>query len=73
MITEVIAMLGDLIRESRKKMGYTQKQLGLLCGYNETSAERVVQYWEGNKREVPLSKVRALAKVLEIPLDSLIP
>jgi len=73
MTQEVENVFGEYIKASRLKAGYTQKQLGLLCGYDESAAERVVQYWEADKREVPLARVRALAKALKIPLESLIP
>lgn len=66
-------MIGELIAQARKKAGLTQKQLGILIGYDAGAAERAVQYFEANKREVPLSKIRALSKALNIPLESLIP
>lgn len=66
-------MFGEYIRQKRKEKKLTQKQLGLLCGYPEASAERMVQFWERNEREVPLDKIRPLANALEIPIESLIP
>ncbi len=64
---------GDLIRKARKENGLTQKALGLLCGYDEKSAERVVQLWEAEKQPVPITKLRKLAEVLNLTLDDLIP
>lgn len=72
-MSEVMIMFGALIRQKRKEAQLTQKQLGLLCGYEAKSAENVVQNWEYDKQPVPLEKLRALAKALNIPIDSLIP
>lgn len=66
-------MLGKIIKPARQKLGLTQKQLGLLCGYPESSAERTVQHWEHDRQNPPLEKIRALAAALKIPLDQLIP
>lgn len=66
-------MIGQIIRKARKAAGLTQKQLGLLCGFSEASAERVVQFWECDQRDPPIEKLRDLAKALKIPLDRLVP
>lgn len=73
MIPEVLIMFGEYIKTCRKSKKLTQKQLGLMCGYSEASAERVVQLWERDKQPVPLEKIRPLATALGIPIDSLIP
>lgn len=65
--------LGEIIRKNRKKAGLSQKQLGLLCGYIPTSAERVVQYWEKDAREPSVKVLRKLADALGLTLDQLIP
>ncbi len=64
---------GDMIREARKRVGLTQRQLGEACGYEGKSAERVVQKWEKDEQPVPIVRLRRLAAALNIPLDSLIP
>lgn len=66
-------MFGKLIKDRRQELGLTQRQLGEMCGYGEASADRVIQLWEHDQQPVPLDKIRALAKALEIPIDSLIP
>lgn len=63
----------ELIRAKRKEAGLTQKKLGLLCGYEEKSAERIVQHWEHGTAEAPANKLRALASALQVPLEDLIP
>ena len=66
-------MLGSIIKTARKKAGLTQKKLGLLCGYGESSAERTVQFWEHDIQNPPLDKLRKLAEALNISLEELIP
>ena len=67
------AMLGRIIKTARKRRGLTQRQLGLMCGYSEESAELMVQHWEHSRRDPPLCRIRALANALNITLDQLIP
>ena len=66
-------MVGDLIRQKRIEKGLTQQKLGELLGYKGRSAECVVQHWEYNKHPVPMVRLKPLAKILEIPLEDLLP
>lgn len=66
-------MTGEELKAERKKSGLTQKKLGLLCGYEEKSAERVIQLWEHDKQPIPSERFRALAKALNVPLDKVVP
>jgi transcriptional regulator with XRE-family HTH domain len=66
-------MCGETIRKARKAAKLSQKKLGLLCGYSEQSAERIVQFWEKDLRDPPIEKLRLLANALGITLDELIP
>lgn len=66
-------MLGEKIKQARKAAHLTQKQLGLLCGYSEASAERTVQFWEKDLRDPPLEKLRLLCTALNTTLEELIP
>lgn len=65
--------LGEKIKTARKTVGLTQKQLGLACGYIESSAERIVQKWEHSSCAPPLDKIRTLATALKVSIDYLIP
>ena len=65
--------LGEKIKTARKTAGLTQKQLGLACGYVESSAERIVQHWEHDSCAPPLDKIRPLATALKVSIDYLIP
>ena len=73
MACEVIEVFGEYIKSCRIKAGLSQQKLGELLGYTGRSALVTVQRWESNTRPVPIEKLRALAKALNIPLDSLIP
>lgn len=64
---------GDLIRTRRIVLGYTQRQLGEMCGYQGRIAENTIQLWEYGKRPVPADRLRRLAKALQLPLEALIP
>lgn len=63
----------EIIRERRKALGLTQLKLGELCGYTGRNAELMVQHWEHGRAAVPLERLRALSKALQIPLDALVP
>lgn len=61
-----------LIRSSRTALNLTQQQLGELCGYTGTNAQRYVQGWETGVRKVPRDKVQKVAETLKInPLELL--
>lgn len=70
---EVHMMTGEELQQARIMKALTQKQLGLLLGYDEKSAERTVQHWEYGARPIPVKHFRALAKILQIPLEKFIP
>lgn len=65
--------IAELIKEKRQQKKLTQLQLGLLLGYKGRTAELMVQHWETGRREVPISKLRIVSEVLEIPIEELIP
>lgn len=63
----------EQLRAMRQQAGLTQKQLGLAVGYNENNASRNVRGWESGKSLPPITKLRALAEALKVPLEALIP
>lgn len=65
--------LADLIRTRRIALGISQKKLGLMCGYNDVSAQRTVQRWEYGEGEPSVYVLRKLAAALQLPLEDLIP
>ena len=64
---------GEMIRSLRTSAGLTQKQLGMMCGYDENNASRNVRGWEAGKSMPTIYMVRALAKALNVPIEKLIP
>lgn len=64
---------GEIIRTARQAKGLTQKQLGMLCGYGDNTAEVCVRKWELNTKPVPIDRLRRLCAALDLPLDALIP
>ena len=63
----------EKLKALRAQAGLTQKALGLACGYDENNADRTVRHWESGRSYPPIDKLRALAKALNVPLESLIP
>ena len=61
------------LREQRKAKGISQKQLGLLCGFNEKSAENTIQNWEYKSYTPSAYNIRLLADALKCKPDDLIP
>ena len=60
--------LGHRIRERRERHGWTQAELGERCGLHRTfigSVERV-------ERNVSILNLRLIARVLRVPLASLL-
>ena len=63
----------EKLKALRTQAGLTQKALGLACGYDENNADRNVRGWESGKSYPPITMLRALAKALNVPLDTVIP
>lgn len=65
--------IGEKIREARKAKRLTQRALGELLGYTGRGGESTIQNWEYGKQPVPQNKLKLLSKILEIPLEELLP
>lgn len=65
--------IGAYIRICRERRGYTRKELGLMCGYSPIGGEKTVGCWETDRQDVPTKRLRALAKALGVPIDTLVP
>ncbi len=60
------------LREQRKAKGLSQKQLGLLCGFTESSAERMIQKYEQKTQTASAYNVSLLCSALNCsPVDLL--
>ena len=65
--------LGENIKTFRKAAGLTARQLGILCGYPEATAERTIRYWENDEREPSIKTLRLLSEALNVPIDRIVP
>jgi transcriptional regulator with XRE-family HTH domain len=66
-------MTGDAMRQARCRAKLTQHELGVLLGFTEPYASRIVQKWEYGQRPIPLNLIRRLSAILEVPIDRFIP
>lgn len=63
--------IGGKIKRVRELRGYTQKQLGILCGFSHTSADVRIAQYEKNKK-IPREKaLNDIAKALDIDVCAL--
>lgn len=65
--------IGDMLREKRRRKKLTQQRLGELLGYEGRTAELMVQHWEHNREAIPTRKLKPLSKILDIPVEDLLP
>lgn len=63
----------DKIRDQRISLGLMQQTVGEACGYEGLSAQVQVAKWETGYRPVPRSKLKTLAKTLQMDVADLIP
>lgn len=59
---------GFWLRVAREEAGLTQAAAAELIGYRGTSKSSV-NAWEDGRRPVPLDKLKALARLYEVPID----
>ena len=65
--------VGEVIRKARIARGLTQVELAEQLGYESTSNGSTIRRWESGSLLPPLDRIRELAAILDIPIDSLIP
>ena len=68
--TDKIKKIPSIIREARIASGLTMKQVAASL---ECASYQVVQQWELGIRPVPDDKKRALAKLIGLTVDDLVP
>ena len=61
-------MIGDRIKELRKKNRYTQKEIGKMCGVSDIS----VYKWETDRTEPNIDTLCKLADIFGVSLDYLL-
>ena len=63
--------VGDRIKYARKMRGLTQKELGLMIGFDENTADVRVAQYESGTRTPKLDMLTKIAAVLDVNIDSL--
>lgn len=64
-MSDIKQIVGDLIRETRKAKGLTQKELGNLLGLGESGESRVNRY-ESGKQNPTVETLQKIAEVLDV-------
>jgi len=59
------------LKEARKKIGISQKELGILAGVDEFSASARINQYEKGKHSPDFSIAKRLATILKIPTSFL--
>lgn len=63
--------IGERIRFFRNKAGLTQKQLGLMVGFSETSAEVRIAQYESGCRSPKNDLIKKLSRIFNVSPDAL--
>ncbi|AHH18975.1 putative DNA-binding protein [Nocardia nova SH22a] len=63
-----VSVTGDVIRQRRKVLGYSQAQLARLLG----SDQKTVSRWENDESEPAVSDLLRLSDVLDVSLNTLV-
>lgn len=63
---------GQKIKKYRKEKGLTQKELGLMCGFSEKSAEIRISQYENNVRVPSGKNLEILTEALKVDSRKLI-
>ncbi len=64
-------MIGKKIKKIRKLRGLTQKELGIMCGFSEETADARIRHYEIEKRIPQKETISIIAAALEIDEASL--
>lgn len=56
------------IKQLRKEHGYTQGQLGKLCGVSAPA----ISYWENETKDINLKKIKQMADIFGCSIDHLL-
>lgn len=64
-----LADFGNRVRQLRIEKQMSLDELARKCGYTSDNARSSIQKIEAGKSDVPASKIRLLAKALEVPIS----
>ncbi|RNF68367.1 XRE family transcriptional regulator [Marinomonas rhizomae] len=59
----------ERLNKARKKLGVSQKQLGIRIGMDESSASGRMNHYEKGRHVPDIDTLRKLAKELDVPLN----
>ncbi len=62
---------GNRVRQYRTEKKMSLDELARKCGYTSDNARSSIQKIEAGKSDVPASKIRLLAKALELPVNAI--
>lgn len=65
-------MIGEKIKEYRDRRGYSQKELGELCGFG-SEGKALIEGFERDEGFPDLERLKRIAEVLSVPLEVLCP
>lgn len=64
---------GYKLKYMRLAAGLTQHDVGIACGFTDSTATKAVQHWEHGRRLPGVDRLRALAIALEVPVNQVVP
>lgn len=65
--------IAQLIYERRTALHLSRADIGRACGYTGAPARSIPARWELGQAFPPVERVRRLAAILRVPIDSLVP
>lgn len=68
---EFLVQFGNRVKKYRTQKGMTLEELANRMGYTSDNARSSAQKIEAGKNDLPASKIRMLAQVLEVPVGVL--
>lgn len=66
---EFLIAFGNRVRQLRTEKQMSLDELARKCGYTSDNARSSIQKIEAGKSDIPASKIRLIAKALEVPVS----
>lgn len=68
---DFLIAFGNRVREYRTQKQMSLDELARKCGYTSDNARSSIQKIESGKSDVPASKIRMIAKALDVPISAI--
>ncbi len=68
---KILIAFGNRIRKLRTEKQMSQDELAKKSGYNSENARSSIQKIEAGKSDIPASKIKSLAKALDVPVSEI--